>query len=91
MNIKDVQYKIMNSGSLFSPSNAYHQLSGHLTLLLIYPPALHGYKTEDHSIHPNPLTERLIFIAQESKKGDKKGKAVNTITENQPGTQTNFI
>lgn len=91
MNVKDVQYKIINSGSLFSPSNAHFQLSGHLTLLLIYPLALQGYKTEDHSIHPNPWTQRPIFIAQESKKGNEKGKVVNTITQNGPGTEKDLI
>lgn len=91
MKVKDVQYQIINTGSLFSPFNAYLQLSGHLTLLLIYPPAPPGYKTEDHPIHPNPWTQRPILIAQESKKGNEKVKADNTITQNEPATETDLI
>lgn len=61
MKVKGVQYRVINSGHT-SPFNAYLQLSGHLTLLLlIYPPAIHGYKREDHP--PCPVSKSLYIEA----------------------------
>lgn len=50
--VKCVQYQVINSGGL-SLFTAYLHLSDHLTLhLLVYPPIIHGHKREDH---PPPI------------------------------------